>query len=160
MARTDANHLWSANSNSEVLYTTNGGKLWNRSIIQLQLDCETCSNAADIAFLDNSQGWAVINGLFTTTSWVWHSVDGGQTWQSLNVTNTGALSGLAIIDGQTLVAVSGLIDAIYRSTDAGVTWVAVRLLTTLTLAALWLAQPASASAQPDYVAAAPVTARL
>jgi photosystem II stability/assembly factor-like uncharacterized protein len=125
MARTDANHLWSANSNSEVLYTINGGKLWNRSIIQLQLDCETCSNAADIAFLDNSQGWAVINGLFTTTSWVWHSVDGGQTWQSLNVTNTGALSGLAIIDGQTLVAVSGLIDAIYRSTDAGVTWVAV-----------------------------------
>jgi photosystem II stability/assembly factor-like uncharacterized protein len=125
-ARTDANHLWSANSNSEVLYTVNGGKKWDRSIIQLQIDCETCSNAADIAFLDNnSEGWAVINGLFTSTSWVWHSLDGGKTWQSLNVVNTGPLSGLAIVDAQTLVAVSGTDNLIFRSTNAGVTWTAV-----------------------------------
>ena len=122
-ARTDTNHLWSANNNSEVLYTVNGGKKWERSIIQLQLDCDTCSNAADIAFLDNNkEGWAVINGLFTTTSWVWHSIDGGKTWQTLNVTNTGPLSGLAIVDAQTLVAVSGIDDLIFRSTDAGNTW--------------------------------------
>jgi photosystem II stability/assembly factor-like uncharacterized protein len=125
MARTDASHLWSANSNSEVLYTTNGGKKWDRSIIQLQLDCETCSNTADIAFLNNDEGWAVINGLFTTTSWVWHSLDGGKTWLSLFVTNTGALSGLAIVDSQTLVAVSGLSDLIFRSTNGGVTWASV-----------------------------------
>lgn len=125
LARTDANHLWSANSNSEVLYTTNGGRKWDRSIIQLQLDCETCSNTADIAFLDNNQGWAVINGLFTTTSWVWHSLDGGKTWQTLNVTNTGPLTGIAIVDASTLVAVSGTSDLIFRSTNAGVTWTAV-----------------------------------
>jgi len=125
-ARTDANHLWAANNNSEVLYTVNGGKKWERSIIQLQIDCDACSNTADIAFLDdNTEGWAVINGLFTSTSWVWHSLDGGKTWQSLNVTNTGALSGLAIVDSQTLVAVSGAFDAIYRSTNGGVTWTAV-----------------------------------
>ena len=125
MARTDTNHLWSANNNSEVLYTINGGKKWERSIIQLQLDCETCSNTADIAFLNNNEGWSVINGLFTTTSWVWHSLDGGKTWLSLNVTNTGPLSGLALIDSQTLVAVSGIDDLIFRSTNGGVTWVAV-----------------------------------
>lgn len=125
-ARTDATHLWSANSNSEVLYTVNGGKKWDRSIIQLQLDCETCSNTADIAFLDNNTvGWAVINGLFTTTSWVWHSLDGGKTWQTLNVTNTGPLTGIAIVDASTLVAVSGTSDLIFRSTNAGVTWTAV-----------------------------------
>jgi photosystem II stability/assembly factor-like uncharacterized protein len=124
-ARTDANHLWAANSNSEVLYTVNGGKKWERTIIQLQLDCETCSNTADIAFLNNSEGWAVINGLFTTTSWIWHSLDGGKTWQSLFVTNTGPLSGLAIVDSQTLVAVSGTDDLIFRSTDAGITWESV-----------------------------------
>ena len=125
-ARTDANHLWSANNNSEVLYTTNGGKKWERSIIQIQIDCDTCSNAADIAFLDNNmEGWAVINGLFTTTSWVWHSLDGGKTWQSLNVTNTGPLTGIAIVDAQTLVAVSGTSDLIFRSTNGGVTWTAV-----------------------------------
>jgi photosystem II stability/assembly factor-like uncharacterized protein len=124
-ARTDSSHLWSANSNSEVLYTVNGGKKWDRSIIQLQLDCETCSNTADIAFVNNTEGWAVINGLFTTTSWVWHSLDGGKTWQTLNVTNTGTLSGLAIVDAQTLVAVSGTNDLIFRSTNAGNTWTAV-----------------------------------
>ena len=125
-ARTDANHLWSANNNSEVLYTTNGGKKWERSIIQLQLDCDTCSNAADIAFLDdNMEGWAVINGLFTSTSWVWHSLDGGKTWQSLHVTNTGPLTGIAIVDAQTLVAVSGTSDLIFRSTNAGASWAAV-----------------------------------
>jgi hypothetical protein len=72
VARTDANHLWAANSNSEVLFTTNGGKKWDRSIIQVSLGCETCSNTADIAFLNNNEGWAVINGDFTTSSWVWH----------------------------------------------------------------------------------------
>ena len=60
----------------------NGGKKWERTIIQLQIECDRCSNTADIAFLDNNQGWAVINGLYTSTSWVWHSVDGGKTWQS------------------------------------------------------------------------------
>jgi photosystem II stability/assembly factor-like uncharacterized protein len=123
-ARTDADHLWTANNNSEVLYTTNGGKKWDRSIIQLQLDCDTCSNTADIAFFNNNEGWAVINGLFTTTSWVWHSLDGGRRWQSLNVVNTGPLSGLAIVDAQTLVAVSGIEDLIFRSTNGGATWTA------------------------------------
>ena len=121
-ARTDANHVWSANSNSEVLYSVNGGRKWDRAIIQLQLECETCSNTADIAFLNNNEGWAVINGLFTTTSWVWHSVDGGRNWQSLNVLNTGPLTGIAIVDAQTLVAVSGNVNEIFRSTDAGITW--------------------------------------
>ena len=126
MARTDAAHLWAANSNSEVLYTANGGQKWERSIIQVSISCDLCSNTADIAFLNNSEGWAVINGDFTSTSWVWHSLDGGKTWQSLNVTNTGPLSGLAIIDAQTLVAVSGLEDLIFRSTNDGTTWTAVR----------------------------------
>ena len=122
VARTDANHIWAANSNSEVVYTTNGGKKWERSIIQVSLGCDTCSNTADIAFLDNNEGWAVINGDFTTSSWVWHSLDGGKTWQTLNVTDTGPLSGLAIVDAQTLVAVSGFLDSIFRSTDGGTTW--------------------------------------
>ena len=124
-ARTDADHLWAANNNSEVLYTVNGGKKWERSIIQLSLSCDVCSNTGDIAFLNNSEGWAVINGEFTTSSWVWHSLDGGKTWISLNVTNTGPLSGLAIVDSQTLVAVSGVADQIYRSTNGGLTWTAV-----------------------------------
>jgi photosystem II stability/assembly factor-like uncharacterized protein len=125
-ARTDANHIWSANNNSEVLYSINGGRKWDRSIIQLQIECDTCSNTADIAFLNNnSEGWAVINGLYTSTSWVWHSMDGGKTWQSLNVVNTGPLTGIAIVDAQTLVAVSGTSDLIFRSTDAGVTWTQV-----------------------------------
>jgi photosystem II stability/assembly factor-like uncharacterized protein len=125
MARTDANHIWAANSNSEVLYTVNGGKKWERSIIQVQISCDICSNTGDIAFLDNNEGWAVINGEFTSTSWVWHSVDGGKTWQSLNVVNTGPLSGLAIVDATTLVAVSGVDDLIFRSIDAGNTWTGV-----------------------------------
>ena len=125
VARTDANHIWAANSNSEVVYTTNGGKKWDRSIIQVSLGCETCSNTADIAFLNNNEGWAVINGDFTTSSWVWHSLDGGKTWQTLNVTDTGPLSGLAIVDAQTLVAVSGFIDSIFRSTNGGTTWTSI-----------------------------------
>jgi photosystem II stability/assembly factor-like uncharacterized protein len=125
VARTDANHIWAANSNSEVLYTVNGGKKWERSIIQVQIGCEICSNTGDIAFLNNNEGWAVINGEVTSTSWVWHSLDGGKLWQSLDVTNTGPLSGLAIVDAQTLVAVSGIDDLIFRSTNGGVTWTEV-----------------------------------
>lgn len=121
-ARTDSQHLWAANSNSEVLYTVDGGKRWKRSIIQVSLGCDICSNTGDIAFLNNLEGWAVINGEFTSTSWIWHSTDGGVTWQSLNVTSTGPLSGLAIVDSQTLVAVSGIDDLIFRSTNGGQTW--------------------------------------
>ncbi len=124
-ARTDPNHLWAANNDSEVLYTTNGGRKWERSIIQVSISCDVCSNTGDIAFLNNREGWAVINGEFTSTSWVWHSLDGGKTWQSLNVVNTGPLSGLAIVDAQTLVAVSGIDDLIFRSTDGGNSWVPV-----------------------------------
>src|SRR6185437_10668241 len=119
VARTDPNHIWVANSNSEVLYTINGGKKWERSIIQVSISCDICSNTADIAFLNNKEGWAVINGDFTSSSWVWHSLDGGKTWQSLFVTNTGPLSGLAVLDAQTLVAVSGIEDLIFRSSDGG-----------------------------------------
>ena len=78
MARTDANHIWAANSNSEVLYTIDGGRKWERSIIQLGVDCDTCSNTGDIAFLNDNEGWAVINGLYTTSSWIWHTLDGGK----------------------------------------------------------------------------------
>jgi photosystem II stability/assembly factor-like uncharacterized protein len=118
-ARTDAQHVWSANSNSEVLRTTNGGRRWQRSIIQAQIECDRCSNAADVAFLNNQVGWAVINGLYTTSSWVWKTTDGGVTWESMDVTNTGGLTGIAIVDANTLVAVNGKFDEIYRSTDGG-----------------------------------------
>jgi photosystem II stability/assembly factor-like uncharacterized protein len=121
-ARTDANHIWSANNDSEVLYSVNGGKKWDRSIIQLTIQCDTCSNTGDLAFLDNNEGWAVINGLYTSTSWIWHTTNGGKRWQSLHVLNTGPLTGIAIVDSQTLVAVSGNSDLIFRSTDKGVTW--------------------------------------
>jgi photosystem II stability/assembly factor-like uncharacterized protein len=121
-ARTDADHIWTANNDSEVLYSVNGGKKWDRSIIQLTIQCDTCSNAADLVFLSNNEGWAVINGLYTSTSWVWHTIDGGKTWQSLNVLNTGPLTGIALVDANTLVAVSGANDLIFRSTDRGTTW--------------------------------------
>jgi photosystem II stability/assembly factor-like uncharacterized protein len=125
LVRTDAQHLWSANSNSEVLFSTDGGARWSRSIIQAQLGCDTCSNTSDLSFVNDAEGWATINGEFTTTSWVWHTTDGGATWESLFVTNTGPLTGVAAIDATTLVAVSAIDDLIFRSTNGGRSWTPV-----------------------------------
>jgi photosystem II stability/assembly factor-like uncharacterized protein len=100
----------------------NGGQKWERSIIQFRLACDRCSNTSDLAFLDNQVGWATINGEYTTSSWIWKTVDGGESWQSLGVTHTGPLTGIAIVNPTTLVAVSGIADEIYRSTDGGQSW--------------------------------------
>ena len=122
LVRTDPQHLWAANSDSEVLYSTDGGVRWSRSIIQVSISCDTCSNTSDLAFVNNQEGWATINGEFTSTSWVWHTTDGGVTWQSLDVTDTGPLTGIAALDAKTLVAVSAVDDLISRSTDGGRSW--------------------------------------
>lgn len=122
LVHTDADHVWAAASNSEVLYSTDGGVRWSRSIIQITQSCETCSNTSDLSFLDNQEGWAVINGLYTGSSWVWHTTDGGVSWESLDVGSTGPLTGIAAIDAKTLVAVSAEQDLIFRSTDGGRSW--------------------------------------
>lgn len=122
LVQTDSQHLWSANANSEVLYSTDGGTHWNRSIIQLQQSCAICSNTSDLTFLNNQEGWASINGVYTGASWVWHTTDGGLTWEPAGNGGTGPLTGIEAIDTKTLVAVSADQDLILRSTDAGNTW--------------------------------------
>ena len=122
LVHTDAQHLWAADSNSEVLYSTDGGAHWDRSIIQIQQSCETCANTSDLSFLDDHEGWATINGLYIGESSVWHTADGGRSWQSLHVHDTGPLTGIAAIDAKTLVAVSAEQDVIFRSTDGGRSW--------------------------------------
>jgi photosystem II stability/assembly factor-like uncharacterized protein len=116
-----AQRVWSANSNSEVLRSTDGGVTWRRAVIQL-VPCDRCSNTSDVTFIDKNEGWATINGDFTLTSWVFHTTDGGANWESLFVTDTGPLTGIASINRKTLVAVSGADDLIFRSTDGGHTW--------------------------------------
>ena len=123
LSRTDASHLWAANSDAEILYTTDGGGFWNR----VNVFAFGGSNMGDIDFAaDNLNGWVVVNGTVPGTSFVFHSNDGGATWQQQNNTPaTGGLSGVAALSAQTAVAVSSVFNIVIRTTDGGATWVSI-----------------------------------
>lgn len=117
LTRTDERHLWAANGDGEILWTDDGGEFWHRSGI-----ATAGGSTGDIDMLDNREGWAVANAN-VFRSFVYHTIDGGRTWNAQGgVLNTGGLAGVAIVDENTVVAVSGVFPLITRTTDGGQTW--------------------------------------
>jgi photosystem II stability/assembly factor-like uncharacterized protein len=115
----DGNHAWSANSNAEILSTTDGGSRWSRASL---FTPTSNSDVTDIDFTDNLHGWATVKE--GPPGFVYKSSDGGLTWQNSGAPQTGALQGVEAIGNQAIVAVGwdGNTGRILRSTDNGATW--------------------------------------
>lgn len=112
----DANHAWSANSQAEVLYTTNGGMQWGRAVLYTPT---ANSQVTDVVFTDAQHGWAAVTD--GPPGFIYKTVNGGQTWVNAGAPATAALRSIAVVDSQTLVA-AGDSGAILRSTNGGASW--------------------------------------
>jgi photosystem II stability/assembly factor-like uncharacterized protein len=118
LSATDADHAWAAQANGELLLTTDGGQHWTR---QTLFEGAGGLNLTAVSFADNMNGW--VAALDALPAFIYHSTDGGNTWQPQNPGDTGGLQGIWAIDSQTVVAVgAGTGPVIVRSSDGGNTW--------------------------------------
>ncbi|HYE15445.1 MAG TPA: YCF48-related protein [Pyrinomonadaceae bacterium] len=117
---TDGRHAWASQINAEVAYTTDGGNFWHR--VSLPIDGGNQNHAEDVDFSDNMNGW-VVGGV---SSLVYHSTDGGRSYQRRSTGFTASLFGVEAIDARNVVVVgyaSGWHGPIVlRTTDGGATW--------------------------------------
>jgi photosystem II stability/assembly factor-like uncharacterized protein len=120
MAFTDANHLWTAQKDGEILYTTDGGARWNRSSLPIGV-----GEISQIDFVDDLNGWLAVRGNVVGDQFVFHSTDGGRSWVQQGAHDGGTLYGIDALDARTIVAVGYnccVGPRIDRSTDGGQTW--------------------------------------
>ena len=124
IAAADANHLWAAQTDGEVLRTVDGGRHWQRVILPTANLNGGYLGAID--FVDNLNGWVVSSAGTVGDQFVFHTTDGGRTWQQQGPTGDPAnLFGIDSVDGRTVVAVGYVCcvgPQITRSTDSGATW--------------------------------------
>ncbi len=123
---------------NHVLYTTDGGSTW-KDVTPPETEAEGDAKAAAAFFQDAKTAWVTygINGgtPVPTQPVVWHTSDGGATWQAsqpLDVTGLAEIyvpSNLQLVDGKdgwllVHVGVGMMHDyvAIYRTNDSGTTW--------------------------------------
>jgi photosystem II stability/assembly factor-like uncharacterized protein len=111
----DSLNGWAAGDHKTMCHTTDGGATWS-----LQTLASVMGNpgANDVWFVSVSEGWAV--GGTASSGVIWHTNNGGGQWtiHSMVAVSLLAISfnpsgaGLAVGEGGTM----------YRSTDAGATW--------------------------------------
>ena len=120
----DAQTAWAACQGGEIVRTTNGGKLWERAVVD---GFSVYGDLHDIEFSDPLQGWAVGENEYFGGSdgRVSRSTDGGRTWDlQLSIPNA-EFFGIAAIDAQTALAYGrGLFasSTCLRTADGGNTW--------------------------------------
>ena len=122
----DAQHAWAGQDGGEMVWTTNGGAQWVRSLVS---GFDAYGHVLAVAMADASTGWAAgWNDVFPFGSRgvLSRSTDGGHTWQTqLQVTDF-AFMGLEAIDAQTAFAVGSFEFAggglVLRTQNGGATW--------------------------------------
>jgi len=131
-----SNVVWALMVDQFLYRSTNGGAAWQqRPLPPSQAFCpkppSPCpfSGQPEISFVSDQEGWLTITGASTTQMVsLWHTTDGGATWQSLTakwIGDSKGSNGLSFIDSN-----RGFIDAwnpnhasvVYRTTDGGRTW--------------------------------------
>ncbi|MBV9958397.1 MAG: VCBS repeat-containing protein, partial [Acidobacteria bacterium] len=125
MVATDARHAWGGSYNGDLLYTTDGGRFWNRQRIAIG---NSPQNAliSGLAFPDNQRGWAGLRGGASpeqTGTTILYTINGGRDWHDTTAPGHVCYA-LDTFDGQTIVSVGfdGAGAPIVRSTDGGQTW--------------------------------------
>ncbi|GMV06580.1 MAG: hypothetical protein AMXMBFR53_28560 [Gemmatimonadota bacterium] len=127
-------HAWGANAERGVFRTRDGGRSWTKV---LYVDEQTGCSDLD---MDLSNPRVLFAGMWTHRRWAWffrdgggetavyRSMDGGDTWQKLSVTDAPmARIGVAIAQSrpQTVYVISEVPDlkgSLWRSDDRGETW--------------------------------------
>ena len=131
----DRNRGWAIGDKSILVQTTDGGGTWSLHKITTAAQKEVSAEEAiasadpvlyDVQFVDENTGWVV--GEFGK---IYHSADGGQTWNEQQLSLIGAevvdaldlptFFGVRFIDARTGLA-AGLDGKIARTTDAGTSW--------------------------------------
>ena len=121
----DAQRAWAAQDGGEIVFTTNGGTQWVRTLVQ---GFDTLGKVMDVAFADAAIGWAGggNQGFSGNRGVLSRSTNGGRSWtQQLEVTDF-TFKGLETTNTQTAFAV-GAFDFIggglvLRTTNGGLSW--------------------------------------
>jgi len=117
-------HACLVGDNATVLVTRDGGRDWQTVTVQIDTDLREIIDLRDTCFVDADNVWAAGRG----GEYLLHSADGGKTWavQRVNTPGSnGCLHSVHFIDARTGLAVGDL-GRVYKTTDGGATWRAVR----------------------------------
>jgi photosystem II stability/assembly factor-like uncharacterized protein len=120
----DPLRAWAANDGGEVLYTTNGGALWRRVVVN---GFDNFGRILDVDFLDSALGWAVGRHEFFNggTGRIVRSTNGGKSWQVQYSVDDAYMESVEAVDGQTVIAMGNVPlepSFVLRSTDGGASW--------------------------------------
>lgn len=120
----DARRGWVAGSNGTVLVTTDGGENWKMVATR-----PTEDTIRDIYFADAQTGWIVcerdIYKLRTADearTYMMKTVDGGRTWQKVNLAGADARLVRAIFTEGGRAWAFGEAGVLYSTSDAGASW--------------------------------------
>jgi photosystem II stability/assembly factor-like uncharacterized protein len=98
-----------------IVATANGGSSW-----QTQLGGASTPWLSDVAFVNDSLGWAV-----GEQGAVYRTIDGGLNWTPVDLKTKADLTAVSFSDAQTGWIV-GVSEKIWRTTDGGATWLTTR----------------------------------
>jgi photosystem II stability/assembly factor-like uncharacterized protein len=128
--------VWALVANTVLFRSTDRGGTWQRRPLPPSADVQGVS---ELSFLDDRQGWLLQSGSAATqcevqTTTIWHTSDAGSTWQRVDargIADSQCKDHLSFVD-----PTHGFLDAgdpnhaplIYRTADAGRTWIASRAL--------------------------------
>ena len=117
----DANNGW-ALTDTAVIRTADGGATWH-TVSPTGLGKAPFSSF----FLDTSNGWLVVMGADPSTGMLYHTTDGGVTWNSTAVPfGGGSLKFTDAQNGWELIGLSAGMSheavAVYRTSDGGASW--------------------------------------
>ncbi len=122
----NAREGWAVGSFKGVLHTTDGGRTWSAQRFGPPL------GFLDVWFVDQHYGWVVGQGSDSwgfnpSTSMIWHTQDGGQTWNMQfyyyepHDAHSGGLGSVYFSDRFNGWA-AGRTTKLYQTTDGGLTW--------------------------------------
>ncbi|MEP6775978.1 MAG: YCF48-related protein, partial [Chloroflexota bacterium] len=121
MVASDRDHAWATSDyGGKISRTTNGGRTWQVTEVGEQYIVLT---GVDMA--DTLHGWTVGYDTTFLDSRIYHTSDGGATWQQQFDPNAQYLQGVAVLDAQTAIVVGGYSGSGSirdRTTDGGATW--------------------------------------
>ncbi|MFI5406862.1 MAG: YCF48-related protein, partial [Nitrososphaerales archaeon] len=109
-----------------IMKTTNSGKIWENKFSTPSENLNTPDLSSFIFFLDEFNGWAVLNAVDEGTGIIYKTTDGGENW-TFSVTTSGNIIRSIFFTDQNIGWVTGSV-GVFKSTDGGITWIEKNLV--------------------------------